>query len=137
MKKLLVLFMMVAVFSISSNAQTWKALSTGSTSDTLSENETFVKTFKVISVGVPTVSIQVFIDSVSGVPGATATLYQSLDNINWETTGVVVTYLNGSDTTFYMTDTSFQGLYGKLEIVGSGTTQRQQIRSTKMQWETQ
>lgn len=122
---------------MTANAQKWNALSTGSTADTLIQSATFSKTFKVISNVVPTVSIQVFVDSISGVPGATATLYQSLDNINWETTGVTVTFLNGSDTAFYMTDTSFGGLYGKLEIVGSGVTQRSQIRATKMQWETQ
>lgn len=133
--KTILLIASLLVFSLTSNAQTWKSLSTGSTADTLSQSETFSKTFKVVSKVVPNVSIQVFIDSISGVPGATATLYQSLDNVNWETTGVSVTYLNGSDTTFYLTKTSFLGLYGKLEIVGSGTTQRQQIRSTKMQWE--
>ena len=125
------------MFSITTNAQTYKVLSTGSTSDTLIQSATFSKVFKAQSAAsVQTLAIQVFVDSISGTPGATATLYQSLDNVNWETTGVTTTFLNGSDTTFYMLDTSFHGVYGKLEIVGNGTTQRSQIRSTKMQWAT-
>jgi len=134
MKKIfLVLLVIGLAFSI--NAQSYKVLSNGSISDTLVTSATFSETFKVVAKSVPTVSVQVSVDSISGTPSGTATLYQSLDNINWSTTGIAVTFTTGVDTSFYLTDTLFYGVYGKVAIVGTATAQRSQIKTIKKDWQ--
>lgn len=133
MKNLLVLFLgMFVAFGLS--AQNYKELATGSAADTLVASQTFSKTFKINCNDVPAVSVHVFVDSVSGTPSATATLYQSLDNVNWESTTKTATFSTGVDTTFILTDDAFYGIYGKIEIVGNATTQKSRITATSKAW---
>jgi len=128
MKKLLFI-LLVGLIAFNVDAQSYKELSTGSTADTLIESTTFSKTFKIAAKETQSVCVQVFVDSISGTPSATATLYQSLDNTNWISTGQTATFSTGVDTTFLLTDTTFYGIYGKIGIVATATAQRSQVKS--------
>ena len=130
MKKLLTVLLIVLGMVAMYGQENYKALSD---EETVSASDSFRELFMVFSKDVATVTVQVFVDSVSGTPSGTATLYSSLDNTNWisETS---VTWTSGVDTNFVLTDTTFYGLYGKLEVVTTGTTQSSKVSSYKMQW---
>lgn len=131
-KTFFILILSVLVMSVS--AQSYEVLSTGAAGDSLTASSVFAETFKISAKETPTVSVQVSIDSVSGTPSATATLYQSLDNVNWISTGQTATFTTGVDTTFILTDTSFYGIYGKLSITGTATAQKSLVKSTMKSW---
>lgn len=135
MKNLFALLMVTAVMliSLSVEAQTYKRIYQGVGADTLIESETLSKVINVNSSGVQTVSIQVFIEEVSGSTEGTATLLQSLDGLNYEAT-TSTTWSTGVDTIFSLTSTSFVGIYAKLEIVATGTTQKNNVTATLKSW---
>lgn len=134
MKKIILLLAVVLIASIATQAQTYLKLSRGTAADTLIESTTFSKSFNISAKETPTVSVQIAVDSVSGTPSGTATLYKSLDGINYETTGQAVTFTTGVDTIFTLTDTTFYGVYGRVDIVGTATTQKSIITETMKSW---
>jgi len=74
----------------------------------------------------PVYQIQIFTDSISGTPGYTAKVEQSLDGTNWfAITGVAnVTTTLGPDTSFLWTDTAgFYSRWLKVTLTTNGTTQ--------------
>lgn len=129
--------LILAIFlfvGLGASAQTYNKLYTGAAGDTLVQSATLYKVIPIKDGDLQTLSVQVFSDSVSGTPGATVTLYKSLDGVNWITTGQSATYVTGVDTTFILTDTTFYGEYAKVELVGNGTTQKALITATLKSW---
>lgn len=131
--KNLILIMALFVASLAS-AQTNAKLYKGGAADTLVQSATLYKIVDIATDDVQTVSVEIHIDSVSGTPGATATLYKSLDGVNFVTTGKTATWVTGVDTTFILTDTAFYGTYCKVEIVANATAQKQRVTATLKSW---
>lgn len=137
MKKIIILFSLFAFTALTfnpSNAQTFARLKQGNAADTLKASTTYNNILNVNSDQLQTVSVQVFVDSVSGTPNGTATLYRSVDGSHWETTGQTETWITGIDTTFILTDSSFYGAYAKVAIVTTSTAQKSFYWLTLKAW---
>lgn len=123
MKKVLILLVTVFAFYQLSKSQEYVSF-WGTSADTTLQDETISKVINVNSAKNLQVSVQIDVDSVSGTPGGTATLYESLDGVNYITTGETETWVSGVDTSFILTDATFVGAYAKIEIVANSTTQK-------------
>lgn len=132
MRKIVIILVLVGL-AVTMSAQKNLLYKKLSTAETLTDAATYTATFNFSAQDVPTIAVLCDIDSVSGTPAGTATLYQSLDGVNWTSTGQTATWSTGVDTSFAIIDTLFYGVYGKIEIVGTGT-QVSQITSYVKQW---
>jgi hypothetical protein len=132
MKKLILLFI-IASISMLSYGQDYKKF-WGGTGDTIVASVSKAKTYNARSkYGKSiTVSFQLDVDSVSGTPSGTATLYESVDGHNFITTGESVTWSTGVDTSFVITDTTFRGAYAKIDIVPTATTQKSNVNGAML-----
>lgn len=140
MKKILSLFaitILTALIVPKSEAQTFVRLVQGTAADTLKKSEThYTSTVNVGSANTQTVSVTVAIDSVSGTPKGTATLYQSVDGTHWNTTGSSATWKStgttwtAHDTCFILSLNPFLGSFARVGIVTTSTTQKSKYSVT-------
>ena len=133
MKKFLSI-LALALIAFTINAQSYQKMYQGVGADTIIASQTLSKVINVNSNNVQTVSVQILIDSVSGTPSGTATLYKSLDGTNYVTTGQSATWVSGVDSLFVLTDTSFYGVYLKTSIVTTATAQKSNVTATLKSW---
>lgn len=142
MKKFLIALSIFAVALVAPvKSQTIVRLVQGTAADTLKKSEThYTSSVNVNFANTQIVSATIAIDSVSGAPGGTATLYQSVDGLHWNTTGSTATWkctggayawsrhnANGNttpDTSFVLSLNPILGAYVKVGIVTNSTTQK-------------
>lgn len=132
--KSLILIFGLCLIGFAANAQTYTKMYTGAAKDTLVASQTIYKILNVDYKDIQTLSVHVFVDEISGATAGTATLYKSLDGVNFITTGVAVTWTSSADTLFTLTDTAFYGTYAKFEMVATGATQKAAITATARSW---
>jgi hypothetical protein len=88
----------------------------GNAGDTLLQSATLSKVADITSKDDVKVSVQVYIDKLTGTPRCGVTLYESIDGEYFVSTGVTANYAGTADTTFILTDTGFAGNYLKAVI---------------------
>ncbi|MBT3209096.1 MAG: hypothetical protein HN347_12190 [Bacteroidetes bacterium] len=137
MKKLFLILTLLGVFAfanaqktIQSGSDFWFSQSAALTTSDTESSTIYLAVEKQVGY-----IVQLSVDSVSGTPSMTTTLYGSVDYVNWFTIGSAITTTTGVDTAYtFLDETGNLYPFLKLATVATATAQSSTINRTWKIW---